>query len=264
MPDDIDRLTGLLQRELKARGIGLVEKTDDGHLVLDVKGAAVTVSIEELMYDFERDADPQLVARFVASLTHTSGDLPAWRQARPRLFLAAENAQASPDDDRIVEPVTELLRLTVLHADEAEHILTPVTEAQVKTWQVSAKDIFQSARANLAGLVEETPFEQRMIGKIKVGTFATRSVFKTAFIFSPNFQEIVAPKLGWPLFAFLPCREMLYLLPCDALNGPREVTAKFLTYMVHEYLESRYGLTMEVLLVDDEGVKGVGLMGLGE
>jgi hypothetical protein len=261
MPD-IERVVKLLHRELRSRGIQVLDATDEGRFVLEIEGAPVTVGLEELLYDFEREGDPRLVARFVSALLETPS-LPPWSEARSRLFLSLE-PQLEEKDDRIVEAVTDSLRLGITHADEAECVLRPLREPDLRTWQLGRKDVFAAARSNMAILLDECSIESRKIGTVTVATFATRSVFKPALIFSPNFKQIAAPKLGWPILAFVPCREMVYLVEKDGLGGPREVTGKFLSYMVHEFVESRYGLTTEVLMVSDEGVTVAGVLGVWE
>jgi len=259
MPD-IERLNKLLERELKARGIRLVERTEDGQLVLEFKGATLNVSVDELLYDFDRDADPLLVVRFVSDLIDEPRPLPAWKQARKRLFFAAE-PRPDEKDDLLVVRVTDSLRLVITHADEDERILTPVSGAALAAWNVTAKDVLQAVRANMGNLLEETTLEVRKIGTINVGTFVTRSVFKPGLLFSPNFKQTVAPKLGWPVLACLPCREMVYVLPVDALDSQNKETIRFRSFLVHEFMESRYGLTVEMLLIADEGVKPAGFIG---
>src|SRR5580692_4998150 len=80
-PNNAKLLARLFLRELEAHKVAILDHKDDEEFVLDVHGLPVTVSLDDLAYDFERDADPQLVTRFVASLIEPPAPLPPWRKA---------------------------------------------------------------------------------------------------------------------------------------------------------------------------------------
>jgi hypothetical protein len=259
-PDDGERLVRLFLRELEAHGVPVVERKGTDEFVLDYRGNPVTVSLDDLRYDFERDADPQLVVRFVAALIEPAQAPPDWSHVRSNLFLSVESTPEEPDD-RISRPVTKLLSLTVVHAVADERILTSITRKQIASWRVSEDDVLQAGRQNMSGLLEEIPLEVRRIGSLTTAVFSTRSYFKPALIFSPSFKDKVADQLGWPVLALLPCREDVFLVRDNVLEKECKETERFLHFVIQEFLESRHSLTPEVLRISDEGIESVAVIG---
>jgi hypothetical protein len=258
--NDAKRLARLFLRELEAHKVHILEHKDGDEFVLEVRGVPVTVSLSDLAYDFDRDADPLLVKRFVAALVEPSAPLPAWRNARPRLFLSAASA-LEHDDERIRVPVTTLLCMEVVHAGKDERVLTPITKAQLGDWQVDRAEVMRAARENLALLLDDTPLEVHKIGPIAVGTFATRSLLKPALLFGPNLKEKVATKLGWPVLGLMPCRESVFLLRQDTFAVDTKETQRFLGFVIQEFLESRHNLTPELLQIADDGITPLATLG---
>jgi hypothetical protein len=258
--NDPERLVRLFQRELEARKVTIVEREGTDDFVLDIRGVPITISLDELRYDYERDADAQLVARFVASLVDTSEPLPAWTKARSRIFLSVDSTQAQVDD-AVSREVTKLLALTVVHAGPEERFVSPITRKQLTSWQVSEDAVLQVGCRNLSGLLEETPLEVRRIGPLTTAVFTSRSYFKPALIFSPNFKEKVAPQLGWPVLALVPCREDVFLLRDNFLEKECKETERFLNFVIQEFLESRHGLTPEVLRISEKGIESLTIIG---
>jgi len=247
----------LFLRELDVNKIRLLEQHEGTNdFVLEVRGQPVTVSLDELTYDFERDADPQLVVRFIGSLLEVEGSLPEWTKARSRLFLSVEAIREGAKDLLAAE-VSKLLALTVVHAGNDDRRLTSVTRSQVAAWHVTEAEVMQAAKQNLANLVDETPLEVRTIGTLTTATFASRSFFKPAFVFSENLKQKVIRQLGWPVLAMLPCREDTFLVPANFLEKEAEETQKLLNFVIQEFLESRQSLTPELLRISDDGVEAL-------
>ncbi len=259
-PDDGERLVRLFLRELESHRVPVIERKGTDEFVVEYRGNHVAVSLDELRYDFERDAYPQLVVRFVAALTEPAQALPDWSHVRSNLFLSVESAPEEPDD-RICRPVTKLLSLTVVHAVAEERILTSITRKHVNSWKVSEDEVVQAGRRNLSGLVEEIPLEVRRIGSLTTAVFATRSYFKPALMFSPSFKDKVEAELGWPVLALLPCREDVFLVRDNFLDKECKETERFLHFVIQEFLESRHSLTPEVLRISDEGIESLAVIG---
>src|SRR5262245_8754705 len=69
--------------ELAKRNID-VKLDDDGNYCVDAGGLTMTISLENLSRDFERDRDPDRVVTFVDTITNVLV-LPDWREAKERI-----------------------------------------------------------------------------------------------------------------------------------------------------------------------------------
>jgi hypothetical protein len=100
-----------------------------------------------------------------------------------------------------------------------------------------------------AATVNTTPIDEHTLGMLATD----RTAFKAALLFSPHLKEVVAPVLGWPLFAVLPCRDFVYLLN----QKDRDLLGRMGHVAAREYDQSGYPLSLEVFEITDQGSRAV-------
>ena len=75
-------------------------------------------------------------------------------------------------------------------------------------------------------------------------SFSTEETpFKASLILSPAFRELVSPKLGWPVFVVVPCRDFAYVISGE----DRDLLGRLGGVVVKEYQNSGYPITKDVL-----------------
>jgi len=111
------------------------------------------------------------------------------------------------------------------------------------------------ANENMQVLLAAAEVEFEAIDDAKLGMLKTEySAFKASLVFTPGFKELVEPILGWPVFALVPCRDFVFLIP----ESDRELLDRAGGVVVKEYLESAYPLCTEVFELNDEGNQAIG------
>ena len=78
----------IFEQELRRRKLAF-ERTADGRYSLELESGELTVSLENVARDFERDRDPEAITRFVERCV-TSVHVPAWGIAQKWVYFSAE------------------------------------------------------------------------------------------------------------------------------------------------------------------------------
>ena len=229
------------------------ERKKDGTYVIAVKGRDLTVSVENIRRDYDRDHDAAAISRFVDTIAETGLGLPNWDIAKAGLRLSAE-----PSDhdfgETVREVVTEKFSKVLVYVDKEEKRITWINNSQLKDWAVSKEQAFGAAEQNMASLMEHIEIQIESIEQHQLAMFATDSVFKASLIFSPNFKDSVKKKIGWPVYVVIPCRDFAYAFSIkdkDLINRVGKV-------VVDEFKNSGYSITTEVLEISDSGIEAIG------
>ena len=117
---------------------------------------------------------------------------------------------------------------------------------------MTVNEAWQAAYANMATLLRNTPVQVEIIDDMKLGMFDSESVFKASLIFSPNLKEVLAPKLGWPVYAVIPCRDFVYFF------HSKDLIPRVGKTVVEEYKSSGYPITPDVFVISDSGIEAMG------
>jgi hypothetical protein len=178
---------------------------------------------------------------------------PPWPQAKAGIRFSAE-----PSDhnfgDTIHDRVTDSLCRVLVHVDPKEACITWLTPSVLGEWGRSRSAVAKVAADNMAALLRETPVEVEPVDQFRLGMFGTHSPFKASLLFSPNLKEVLAPKLGWPLYAVIPCRDFAYVFP----EKDRDVIPRLGGVVVGEFTQSAYPISTEVFRVSDTGPEAIG------
>ncbi len=247
------KLITLFLRELARRGIAAPKAQAEGTFVVEIGDAKFTVSLDNLGKDFAGDQDAGRVGRFVDAILATFEPLPPWPQAKAGIRFSAE-----PSDhefgDTLYDPITDSLCRVLAYVDEEETRITWLTPSLLDEWDKSKDTVAEAAAQNMVDLLRRTPIEIEAIEQFRLGIFATHSPFKASLIFSPNLKEVLSAKLGWPVYAVIPCRDFTYVLP----EEDHDLIARLGEVVVREFSRSAYPISTEVFRVSDDGIEAIG------
>jgi hypothetical protein len=247
------KLTTLFIRELVRRGISAPKAQEDGRFLVEINDDKFTVSLENLAKEFARDHDAGRVARFVDAILATSTPALPWPQAQAGVRFSAE-----PSDhdfgDTLYDPITDSLCRVLTYVDEEESRITWLTPSMLEEWGKSRDAVAKAAGRNMAELLQKTPIEIEAVEQFQLGMFATHSPFKASLIFSPNLKDVLSPKLGWPVYAVIPCRDFAYVFR----EEDQELIPRLGQVVVREFTRSAYPISTEVFRISNEGIEAVG------
>jgi hypothetical protein len=239
--------------EFANRGLPSPVVLPDGTFAVKLNETEFTISLENLARDFATDQDLRRVSRFVETILSTLQPLPDWPLAKAGIRFSAERSDHDFGDS-LYESITDSLCRVLAYVDPGETSITWLTASMLEDWNVSREEAAAVAAENMSELLRQTPVEIEMIDRFHLGMLATNSPLKASLIFSPNFAEILAPKLGWPVFAVIPCRDFAYVFP----ETDRDLIGRLGRVVVEEYSNGAYPISTEVYRLSDHGVKAIG------
>ena len=247
------RVAALFLRELAERGIP-VTVPEEGRYSLQINGLDCEVKLESLIGEFALDGDAERVTRFVDAIVAAAVPIPTkWEDAKAGLRFMAESSTFD-FGDAIYETISESLCRVLVYSDADENRITWLTAGDIIGWGQPKEHVEAAASLNMAKLLERAEIHIEPIEEYRLGLFKSDSLFKGSFLFSPNLREIVEPKLGWPIFAVIPCRDFCYLIP----EEDEEMLRQLGTVVVREFENQENPVSTEVFLVGDEGIEAIG------
>lgn len=242
----------LFVEELARRNIP-VEVSDEGVYQIEVGDERLSISLENLTRDFETDRDPQRVIDFVDTVTQPVV-IPDWDEARDRIRWNLEPTDM-PIEEALHDLVSDQVARILVYVSPDETRIAWVTESMAERWGMAKESLDIVAAENMQALMAQAEITYDVIDEAKLGIIATDYLaFKAAFVFSPGFKAIVEPVLGWPVFALVPCRDFVFLVP----EENRDFLGRVGGAVVKQYLESSYQLCTEVFEVTDDGAAAIG------
>lgn len=235
---------------------------DDGLFVVATDAGSTTVSLDDIAREFAGHGDAERLARrlrrFVATLADPLAVLPAsWEDAEPRVRWAVESASIDLGDT-LGQQFSDQARLALVYVTPDEADVAFLTPDVAERWGQTQESLAFTAAANMARLVAGLSVHVEEFDGLRLGMFRTpddfpAAAFKAAFLLSPTLKRIVEPVLGWPVFAVMPSRDFVYLVPhTDAALLPRLGAT-----VIGEYHRSAYPVSKEVFEVGDEGIRAV-------
>jgi hypothetical protein len=246
-------LKELFLQELASRGLPAPITQADGTFLLEVNDFEITVSLDNLAKEFASDQDSGRIVRFMDALLATFQDLPPWPEAKAGIRFCAE-----PTDyqfgDTLRQPISDSLCRVLGYVDSEETRIIWLTPDLLHDWNKSQDEVAQVAADNMAALLNKTPIEIEPIEQYRLGIFATDSPSKASLIFSPNLKEVLSAKLGWPVYAVIPCRDFAYVFP----DEDRDLIGRLGPVVVQEFSRSAYPISTEVFRISDDGIRAIG------
>jgi hypothetical protein len=242
----------LFLEEMARRNIP-VKLGEDGSYQVEVNGFTSTISLENLSRDFARDRDPERITNFVDTITR-GVQVPNWEAARPRIRWATEPTDMQLED-ALHDKVSDQVALVLVHVSADEQQVMWVNESMAEQWGQTKETLFAAAVDNMRQLLAGASLTFEPIEEHKLGMLNTEYVaFKAALVFCPGLKELAEPVLGWPLFAVMPCRDFVYLIP----EKDGDILGRVGPVVVKEYSESGYPLCTEVFELTDSGNRAIG------
>jgi uncharacterized protein YtpQ (UPF0354 family) len=248
-----DDVTILFERELARRGLAFRRDLDSGRYILNARGLELVVSLDNIVREYRRDADPTRITRFVDTVLAADVDHAAWPQAQGSIFHCLEPSDHVERSELRSAVSDRVDRVPVLFAAATGRI-TWVSEAMLHDWQITMEELAATALANLASLLTETRIEHNDIDGVRLGHFASSLPFKSALMLAPNLRQRVEPLIGWPLYAVAPARDFLYLWAAEHADFAGRVGG----VVVDEFTKSGYPISTEVFEISDGGIKAIG------
>ncbi|MCG2612929.1 hypothetical protein LZZ85_01515 [Terrimonas sp. NA20] len=245
---------GIFKNNLEKKGLSISSVDPDGLIRIRRGDTDVTVSLENVTRNYERDRDERFITDLIETITATTGtELALWTDVKEHIYVSLLPLSALIGDP-IYQPVTMVFgKVYVLVSDSK---LVFIDYSELERWGISLEQLADQANKNADLLVEQASIEAGLVEGRKLGMiehpFAS---LKTALLFAPSFRQKAEPEFGFPFYAVMPVRDFCYIFSEEDFDF---FTARIGTVIVDEYRKSGYPLTTEVLKFDEDGVDAVG------
>ncbi len=252
----------LFRAELERRGIAF-SLTSEGSYAIDLHGASLDTSLENIRRNYERDGDADAIIRFVDRLTvDYFASIPSWDDVRPYVRYSLEGMyHGALLDDVLFDRVTDDLCKIYVYTPPDRSYITWINHFTVEGWGVIRQEIVEQAEMNMHDLVMRTRFECSDVDGVKLGMLSTEETpFKASLILSPAFRDLVSPLLGWPVYVVVPCRDFAFVISVKE----RDFLGRMGKVVIKQFRESGYPITKDVLEISDSGVAAIGTYPDGE
>lgn len=239
----------LVEAELDRRGLTYSIEEETGRFLLSLGGGTLKVNIERLILE-KADSD----------------DVRAY-------FDTVFQAFAERDADTLPENIyLELISSSMFAegiirgslSDQADWILAHwplgantwrwLTENDSKKLGTTPEGLLDLARSNMERALAEAELELLDDTPFKLAYLESSLPFKASLMLTQGLREKAEAHLGWPLLGVAPCRDFLFLMGESDMDRVGQLG----NIVVREFNNSSYPVSMEVFLIDDEGVKAIG------
>lgn len=246
----------IFRSELDKRGIAY-SVTPEGLYELQINDQSVTINLENIRRNHDRDGDTDAIIRFVGTVeTDIFAETPSWDEVRPFVRYSLEPSDYETGFDGVLfTAINDDLNQVFVYTPADGSRIIWIYESMLNDWGVTRERIVQQAEENMAAIVTATKFEVEKIDGNKLGMISTEETpFKASLILSPAFRDLVSPTLGWPVCVVIPCRDFAYVIEKDN----RDLLNRLGGVVVKEYGNSGHPITKDVLEVSDEGITAIG------
>lgn len=240
--------------QIQKKGM-VIDSVDDKGLIYISQGElTLTVSLDNVKRDYERDKDPSHISAFVQTLSTYSIDLPAnWANAKDSIYISL-----FPNDyafnDIIHHNVTDVFSKVYVHSSQDK--FSWITTDDLKKWNISESDLDRQANKNADLLLTKTKIGTEIIENRKLGLIeAEHPSLKGALLFAPGMKEKIVQDFGFPFYAVIPVRDFCYIFSEKDFDFFAQRIGQT---VVDEFKHSGYPVTTEILKFTDKGVKAVG------
>lgn len=250
------------EAELKRRQFTFKRLADGRHEVTSPALAGseltLTVSIENLTREVERDGDFGAIARFVDRFEQLPDDDVPWNEASAKLRLSLEPNDYDADtvSSALQRPTSRHTMLVLTRITRTGDVCW-VTKRDLERWGVTREHAEAVASQNLDALLLGKAPSVDEVGTQKLGMIPLEEVSKASVVFAPGFRAFIEPKLGWPVLAVTPCRDFVYVF----MNDDFDLVGRAGKVVLEEFAKSDHPITTEVWKVSDAGVEAIGALG---
>ncbi len=250
--EEMNKVDKLFRAELTKRGVTFSGPNSEGLYAVMAEEGERTISLYNLQRSFDRDRDPEAVARFVGFVLKPLS-LPPWEKAKGLVCYSAEPSGSDFGDTlhaKVSDGVTKIITLT----DISEGTVTWLTSACLAEWEVTREQLESAANDNLSRLLDGKQLETTEVDGMHLGMVPVDSPYKASIIFSAGFKRFVSTELGWPVLVTIPCRDFIYVIS----EKDKALLERMGKVVQSEYRESAYPITTEVLRISDDGIEAIG------
>ena len=246
----------IFRSELDKRDIGY-SVTLGGLYEVQIHDQTLTVSLENIRRNYDRDSDADAIVRFVDQVNEDFFvETPPWDDVRPYVRYSLEPSDYETGfDDVLFNAISDELNQVFVYTPIDGSRIAWINESMLDDWGVTREQVVQQAEENMAAIVADTKLEIGEIDSDKLGLISTEETpFKASLILSPAFRNLVSPTHGWPVYVVVPCRDFAYVIRDDN----RELLGRLGRVVIDEYRKSGHPITKDVLQVSDDGIKAIG------
>ena len=247
----------MFEGELRRRGAVFARSDGDTYEVV-LGDDRVTVTLENVARDLERDEDPGRIVAFVDSVLGTLVPLPSWVAARESVYWTIENG-AHDLHGVVHEVLTDTVVRILVHADFEAGRIRWLTPKSIADWNVEPADVSAAAYQNLDRALASAELHVEGDGEVSLGMMVMpdrpSESLKASLILAPSFERFVERRLGWPVLAIVPCRDYVYLI---AEKDASLLTAEMGAQALNEYRTSGYPITLDALRISSNGIESIG------
>ncbi len=242
----------LFEQEMHQRHIAYAGPAADGRYEVKVAGTKLTVALDNVGREYEREHDPKIISGFVDSIATIRPAAP-WKQARHWLYWKAQ-----PSDfqigDAVHRPVTGTIILALTVDDPGSPQIVYVTPDMLKTWGTTRAEAGALASQNMDKLLAGKTPELMDVDGRTVGVIPVDSVYHASLVFAPGFKRFITRKLQWPVLVALPCRDFALIIS----EKDQALLKRLAPVVGKQYRESGYQISTEILRISDSGIKAIG------
>jgi hypothetical protein len=240
------------EEELRSRRIAFSIDAESGRHAIEIGGAHLLVSLENVRRDVTRSGDRGRITRFVDSIVASASaeiDTPGV----DRLYWCLEPSDYEERADFRV-PVSDCVDRVLVHLSADGNLISWLTPELLEQLGLSESEAANRALENLATALSDATVESQDIDGVALGYLTSRLPFKSSLMLAPNLRSVVEAVLGWPLLAVAPDRDFLYLW------GARhtDFTQRVGNVVVREYQQASYPISTEVFRIADDGIQAIG------
>lgn len=244
----------IFRRNLEKNGLFISAIEPDGLIRVRRGDTDLTVSLENVTRNYERDKDETVITDLVDTIITTdTTKFSPWEKVKDHVYVSLLPLSTLMGDP-IYQPVTMVFGKVYVVVGDNKLIFIDYSE--LERWQITQEELAAQANKNADLLVEDALIEIGIVEGRKLGMVNhSFTSLKTALLFAPSFREKAEPEFGFPFYAVMPVRDFCYIFSEQDFEF---FTARMGKVIVEEYKKSGYPLTTEVLKFDEDGVDAVG------
>ncbi len=154
----------IFRSELEKRRIEY-SSTQDGRYEVRLDDHTVTISLENLRRNYDRDGDADAIARFAEGLVSDFfAETPSWEEVRPHVRYSLEPSDYETGfDDVLFSAVSDELNQVFVYTPADGSRITWMNESLLTEWGVTRDQVVRQAEENMAAILADAELEVREI-----------------------------------------------------------------------------------------------------